>query len=949
MTTTEIRVSSLKKSLACQANKKFAFETKPGQLGEAVVRSRIVKDTIKNALRYNLRSMTEVHKPNGSLDIPASEHAYSKAVMQYMSTRFDECGFINYQQKQEQLLWDHRRVMRYLLWEKRIPSFPEGETVLLGNTPVRVEPDVVFELNADTATVVFYRNGKPTITKTGKSSQFERELQLYAGILYARKKGYKNITSAIYFMKKASDHSSWNTCLQDFSGDNIMSMEDIYEEGTLNDLDAHMSELIALLESGIPSDMMAEKDCTACPHYDICRYSLPSVKGDEIEAQISAVPTKVEYTPQQQKVIDFDRGVARVIAAAGSGKTQTVAGRVTRMLKSGVKPEEILCITFSNAGAAEMKRKIAKDCLANGVQANIDDLKITTFHAFEFDIAKANWQKLGYKRNLTVIDTVQRFSIINQILKQHPIFEWGGKSFLHYSVANSLGERGALAIVADVFSQIKAMDGDESTPIDHIVWGDEIVDFVVKTEIVKRYKFYNEALHEKGLVDFDDMELNAFQIIDNDENYIKDNCAYKHIIIDEFQDTSAFQMELVKRLRRENPAFESMMIVGDDAQAIYGFRETSPEYIIDFESKLNEPMFYRTKNHSVDVASCNDDVVDLFLTSNWRSRQEILDTASELLKLNSNAIDKHVVASKGSGGKVVVQGYKLQKDEYEEIAKAVKAEHDVNGTSYDDIAILAYKKSELHKIADVLTSHGVPSMFGAPEPVSENSRIRALLSFAKVMDNPTDTKSAAIVANAVYRASDLTLTTGIMELDAADVQARVDAVVNKAQQIVGNPNPKEKKDEFIDFIKSFSLEDEVVEHFCEALEHLSFDEALKYCRDFERFGLSEEFRRLGDYPGVKLITAHSSKGLEWEVVFCTLDGLAKPFDAVNSAERDEIRRLEFVAMTRAKERLYVTGTFVRTTATAFATNRPLYELYSTTGREHEWVMADKYPTTSRFA
>ena len=98
MTTTEIRVSSLKKSLACQANKKFAFETKPGQLGEAVVRSRIVKDTIKNALRYNLRSMTEVHKPNGSLDIPASEHAYSKAVMQYMSTRFDECGFINYQQ-----------------------------------------------------------------------------------------------------------------------------------------------------------------------------------------------------------------------------------------------------------------------------------------------------------------------------------------------------------------------------------------------------------------------------------------------------------------------------------------------------------------------------------------------------------------------------------------------------------------------------------------------------------------------------------------------------------------------------------------------------------------------------------------------------------------------------------------------------------------------------------
>lgn len=945
-----ISVSALKRSFACDSAKKYQYDAKDGETTEAIKRSAIVKETIVNALKHNVRAMTKVYKAPGIIDVPASEHEYSKAIMEYMSTRFVECGFINYQQQQEQLLWDHRRVMRYLLWEKRIPSFPEPGTVKIGGYTFRVHPSYAFVTNADTVELVFIRNSKPTISNRSKSDGFERDMQLYAAILYGRQLGYKNITASIYFLKKKTDTSLWSGCQQEFNGDNIIRMTDFYN-GKPNELDDDMRKYVLTLQDGIPADSMQEKDCQRCPNWDICKYTLPSIatsEADEAAVQESVVKA-VSYTAQQQKVVEFNKGVARVIAAAGSGKTQTVAGRVVKLLKDGVKPEEILCITFSNAGANEMKRKIAKECLIQKVSVDLEALKVTTFHAFEFDIAKANWKELGYGRQLTVIDTVQRFSIINQILKDHPIFEWGGKSFLNYTASVSWGSKGALAIVADVFSQIKALDGDENTPVDQLNFGEQI-DHIVKMEIVKRYKYYNQMLHEKGLVDFDDMELNAFRIIDNNPDYLKNNCAYKHIIIDEFQDTSEFQMELVKRLRRGMPTFESLMIVGDDAQSIYGFRNTSPEYIIEFEKRLNAPFNFRNKVHTCTDAtwpSFNDSVVDLYMTSNWRSKQEILDVASNVLELNSDAIDKKIVASRGNGGKVVIQGYKTQDEERKAIAEAIKKEHD-NGTAYEDIAVLAYTKSELKNIANELTALGIPSMFGAPEPVSENSRIRALLAFVKVMDNPTNTKSAAIVANAIYRASDLTLTTGIMELSKDEVQERVQKVVDKAMEIQAIINPKEKKDEFIDFIRSFSINDEVVEHFLEALENLNFDEVLKYCKDFERFGLNEEFRRLGDYPGVKLITAHSSKGLEWKVVFVTLDGIAPKFDGRSSEDRQELRRLEFVAITRAREKAFIVGTYMRKSDNSFMTNVPLYEVYRVEDMSEEWQKADKLPSRYLF-
>lgn len=940
---TNFKMYEIREEATCEKNQKFSgsFESVSSKrIGTSP--SEIVKKAIKFALENDIKGKTEVKG-----DTFASEKAYSREVMKYMKNRYKECGFINYQQKQEALRWDHRRVMRYLTSEKRVPTFVEKGIVQLSpNNTVEVEPDVLFEAGGKVEMVRFM-NQKPTYTRTGKNLAFDRDMQLYEMVLYARKLGYKNITASLYFLKKASDTSKWAACEQEFfEGTNIIRMNDIYD-GNKNDLDNNMAEDIIKLCSGQNSEQISKLACEQCKFHEICKYEYPSVPAKE-ETTVVASAKTVKYTVAQKAVIDTVNGVSRIIAAAGSGKTQTVAGRVANLIKNGTAPSKILCVTFSNAGAEEMRRKISRQLINDGnTDENLDEMKIMTFHSFEYEIAKENWKELGYARSLTVLNDVQRYSIIAKILREHPIFEWNGASFLNFTVGKSnFGTKGALSIVSDIFSQIKALGGDwKNIKADDIEFED-YVDYVVVIEIIKRYQYYEAACKEQGLIDFDDMELLSFAVIDNNDNYLEEKYGFNHIIIDEFQDSSKWQMELIKRFIKM-PSLESLMIIGDDAQAIYGFRNTTPDYILNFQSYLNDDFKYKG-DHSVNYAKNDVVVKDIMLTDNWRSKQEILDRASDLLDKNNDQIDKHIRAGRGNGGKVVIQGYKTDKEEYEAIAKAIKDKID-SGKSCENIAVLAYTKSELQKIASALTKKGIPSMFGAPEPLMENSRVRAILAFAHVINDKNDTKDAAIVANAIFRAEDVAKQIGLMDLKADEIQQRVDDVISKAREIDRCPNPADQKKLFLEVIATFSLDDEAVAHFTDQFEFMVFEEVLKYCKDFEMFGRDEEFRRIGNYSGVKLITAHSSKGLEWDTVFFTVNGVDKCIAGINrSRDREEIRRLEFVAMTRARDELYVTGTYLKKTKMLeYTTNIAMYEMYMVSGKEDDWKMADKFPNTKK--
>lgn len=905
-------LSSLTKASACGQSQSFAFEGTDFSQGEIYYETAIIKSAIRYALMYRIKEKTVVLKKDGSKDIAKSRKAYEKAVMEYMMGRYAEVPFKNYQQRQEQLLWDHRRVMRYLHSEAgREISFPEGGTVEVAGKKRFIRPDIAVTCGTPgtdkdaSVELIFFKNSKPKFSQTGRKNEFNRDVQLFAAVLYGRQLGYKYITASFYFLKFASDSGAWAGCRQGFfnnGSDNVVEMEDIFF-GKPNALDEQMDEKLQTLEKGVEPEKMLDEECEYCKHYDLCKYTLPALRIGESEEEASEEDAEAEEkpkitpSPQQQEVIDVADGVTRVIAAAGSGKTATVSARVAKLIKDGCNPAALLCITFSNGGAKEMYRKISREL---GFEP--EGIKIITFHALMLEIAKANWEWLGYSRPMGVIGDVQKYSIIADLLGRFPILEWRGKSFLNFTPSKGWANKGALAIVADIFSQIKA-SGKEPSDITSwdIRYDGEAINAGAVGKVIKLYEKYESVCKERGLVDYDDMELLAFKVIEEKPDFLASTYEFEHIIVDEFQDTSAWQMEFVKHLKML-PTFKSLMVVGDDAQSIYGFRKTSPEYILNFEDYLNAPFNRRTSGDTDLPDVREDEVRDIVLGDNYRSKQEILDIASTILKRNVRQIDKQITAARGGDGQVVVNGHVKLIEELKWIVRGIQGHHD-HGVRYEDIAVLAYTKDELRRVMDALTKEGIPSMFGAPEPVADNPRIKAILAFARVILNEKATKDAATCANALNQG-------GLMHLPTEEVEDRVQEVVELAKGIARNQNPVVKKEMFLKFIEDIALNDETVEHFVESFEHMDFDEMLKHCRDFDLYGAAEEFRRLDEYPGVKLITAHSSKGLEWPIVYLTLDKFT--VTGFNRDNVEETRRLLFVAMTRARDELYVTGVLQKT-------------------------------------
>ena len=868
-------MSKLTEASACRKSREFSYVPKEGAQQENYFRTIIVKDTIRNALIYNVRD--------------------PKEVMQYMQSRFPECGFKNYQQMQQQLLCDHRRVMRYLKGECRKPSFPRALPVRIGDRVYDVHCDVAFECG-DQVELVIFKVGKPSMTQTGRGNAFQRDMQLYALQLYGRELGFKNITSSFYFLRKSSDTSYWNQCEQNYfgGGDNIIQITDLYD-GTPNELDRKMLPVIAKNDSGIMPENQEESTCEYCDKYDICRYTLPPARmAVPEESADKAGDAKMEFSAQQQKAIGFDTGIARIIAGAGSGKTAVVTERVARLLREGTAPETILMVTFTKAGAGEMKRRIEKKA-----GRELPGLMVSTFNAFEYEIVKDCWQELGFQRIPKVIDDVEQFAIIAELLGKNPILEWSGRAFMNFSAGAGWGTRGALRIAADVFKACKmsrAAKGSVDMSDARRAASQEEISQAALGKLVELYDDYEKLMMEKGLIDFDDQEILAFRMFEKDPEYLKEHFHFEHIIVDEYQDTSQGQVELLKLLRAL-PTFKSLMVVGDDYQAVYGFRDTSPEYIINFEDHIGE------------------DVQDIVLDRNYRSTPQICEFASGIVAPNQDKVEKDLVASRPDGAPVIINGFYTAKDEIRYIVQGI-ANHLADGTKPEDIAVLAYTKGELQKIADALTKEGIPSMFGAPEPLMENSRIRAVLAFARVVRDTSNTKDALTAANALFAGT-------LMDKEPEEVENAVRQIVERAEMI---RSAGDQKSLFLSYIDEISLEDEAVAHFREGLDTKDYEEIIDYCRDFSLYGDGVEYRRTDSYPGVALVTAHSSKGLEWPIIYNTITRYQKSA-VMRTVDVEETRRLLFVSATRARDELFITGLYANGTKMNKVENRFLKELF----------------------
>ena len=638
--------------------------------------------------------------------------------------------------------------------------------------------------------------------------------------------------------------------------------------------------------------------------------------------------TKVTYNPAQQEAIVSDKKYVRVIAGAGAGKTQVNSEVIAHKLNAlGAKPEEILAITFSKNGATEIKDRAERT--AGHV---LPGLTATTFNALENEITLDNWEKFGFRHRPSVIDDVQDLPMCDILLRRHPILEWTGSSFKNYTMTSGFGTNGALRIVSDImhhcskllmrknFSAITYQDmiddeiippaSKELTPA--II--DKIISFYPEYEEMKKG---NDPEFNTPVITFDEQISFCMRVLEDDPNYLDDHYDFAYIIVDEAQDTSEDQIEFLNHIINMKK-FKSLIVVGDDSQAIYeSLMGTSPDYLINLQNFLYE----WDKETGVKTPIKIHDIV---MDTNYRSVGSVIEMANRVIDKNTNKFDKQLVAFREYGEKPTVEGFyrkedqkptkaqlkskaplALQEGQYDKMARDIKVLIDSDPTiNLNDIAVLAFSKNELLAVADKLTELGIPSKFGAPEKLVDNNRVQAILKFAHLVYKDPDSFSddTLVVANALADGN----------LIEEDVDTLVEKLteVNEYVKAIREFHELKKKELFIKMLRMIAHGDEAVLNFEEKFKDMDFEEIIKYCDDFEIYGDNMQYKRSQLGEGVMLITAHSSKGLEWKYVFGSITGFHKlGKKSISRRKQEELRRLLFVLITRARDVLKLYGLY----------------------------------------
>lgn len=784
-------------------------------------------------------------------------------------------------------------------------------SISLGSVKVPFRPDVL--LYRKTPDGIFLKaiivsSGKAAITQTGADNGTYKALRLYAAMRYLERVSYrisgkKCLTASMHYMRRNDDRYAnpgkpGNFC-ETFDapkGGNIVSITEemfgrVKKKYSLKstrkglvilpvaDWDAVFAPSVEQMNNGMEEEQCSDDDCERCPFFDACKYVLPplQVNGTVSKSTKLMIPSK-----NQAQAIAANTGVLRINAGPGAGKTFVITKRVERLLDEGVDPSELLLITFTDAAAKEMRDRISAAVKVSGVVENIDDMRIMTFNAFGNEVILDQWASLGFTAEPTLLKNVTRRRIISDILNAHPVNGMAQRNF----DANSKFVKGPVVIADEVFDLMKRESltiYDVGKVYDSLGMDRRYITKEALTNLMELYDTFDETLRASNYIEYADQESLVFEVLHRDPFYFN-KLQLKHIIVDEFQDTSENQMKILKALV-DTPTCQSLMVVGDDSQAVYGFRNTSPEYIINFADYIGRP------------------VRDIGLLENHRSTPEIVDFANKLMEKNTKKIAKTLTASRASIGKpVITKGFFSIDDEYGYIVDGIKKKISM-GTKPEDIAFIGYTKTELMKMADLLKATGIPSVMMNPEPLHENSRVRAAIAMLKAVKNHFDTKDTLTVANALTPNGDL------IKADPAVINAAYGKARKRLDEISGLKEAP-KRAELLKLLNEFDRDDEVYQGFVDMLKaQPSVEQMMQYAADFERFGEDEAIRRSRKYPGVVLTTAHSSKGLEWKVVYNSLTKYDSEQIRGKLEYTEERRRLLYVSATRARDELIITGQF----------------------------------------
>lgn len=800
--------------------------------------------------------------------------------------------------KQMQAKDDIRDVERYLHCEYRRPVVNGHPVIYLCDTGFECQMDFMFKgyqtiktnkhkegrkwvYDEETVFVmeaVRLFTGKPNVKEsskildTGISTRLELYVMLKAMEHIAEEEypGQQIMLRASYYFlqKEREDDKKYSEEFFDGKGGNVITLQSYVDDMSNVDktFEPQMKEFLK-------GQSVSSEKCKTCQSRVLCEYyDAAEPLTEEERPKPVSLPI---LSPDQEKAASALEGNIRVIATAGSGKTTAMAYRIMNLLKAGVSPEKIGCFTFTNAGAGEMRDRIKGFCGLAGVDVDFDKMIISTIHSFGDSLLKQYYNLLGYSKPPVLINEIQKTKIIESILSENSPIEALIDKYKNFYL-DMFRAKGILELMKGYFSSImEGMSQDEFA---------EKTGFDTTTvdSIYNMYMQYNKYKKDACLIEHSDQELGVLKLLRVKPDLF-DEVGIEHISVDEYQDTSNIQFSIINEMRKAK-CVKSLFIVGDDDQSIYGFRDANVELIKNFFEMIGE------------------NGLDVQLMENRRSTHNIVDFASTLISYNQNRIEKYPKSTNETGEPVRVSTFVSKEEEQEYIVDVIE-DLIKNGRKDNEIAILAPTNAELMVYADMLKKRGIESVSINPEPILENPRVVGAVGLVKFMLNNSEFSGTAYI-NARDNGTVITKPDEEIKQEILNLQNEVKNIKNVTGlfEKFKALDPEENDEIYQSFLEDINTAME------DAVKQENLPAVCEYVMDFERFGQKQTARKEKAYNGVVLSTMHSSKGKEWPVVFCSVTKMhgrdLKPEDI------DEKNRLLFVAYTRAKKELYISGVTV---------------------------------------
>ncbi len=602
---------------------------------------------------------------------------------------------------------------------------------------------------------------------------------------------------------------------------------------------------------------------------------------------------------RQKEAVIHTEGPLLILAGAGSGKTRVLTHRIAHLVENkGVSPWAVLAITFTNKAAKEMKERVA----ALIGEEMTSDMWVSTFHAMCVRILRRYSERLGYGRYFTIYDTSDQKSLLKDILKVLNVNE---KNFPVGTVLGTISSKKNELITTEMAAKKAGDDYREKI-------------------IAQIYTAYQKKLRDNNAMDFDDLLMNAYLLLRDHADVLSYyQNKFKYILVDEYQDTNSAQYQLVEMLAK---AHHNLCVVGDDDQSIYGWRGADISNILDFEKGFTATTVIK-------------------LEQNYRSTKNILEAANRVVSHNKSRKIKKLWTDNEEGQTITIVPVSNEYREAEMIAKNIVGSIEEGERDYKEFAILYRTNAQSRILEEKMVENSIPYRLLGGTRFYERKEIKDLISYLKVVANIKDDVAIKRIINVpkrgigtasvntladyaqrqnmdFFEAARLSKELGILGIGPSGKVLSFTSLIEVLQQTAASNNIQAlleliiEKTDYLGYMRqteSETAEDRLrnIEELIAKTMHYMSRESEPSLQEFlEEVALVADIDNYDeDSNSVVLMTLHSAKGLEFPVVFMpgVEEGLFPSYMSLTEGEDklEEERRLCYVGITRAREKLYM--------------------------------------------